>query len=650
MKKWYLLVIAAVCLFAIGCVRQPEIHINGADKVKEGETIVLEVEVTGSKEEVSCESDDATVLTAAMLDGTTCLVSGVAAGMANVIFSVGDYSVTYRVTVEAKEQTDNGDDDDNDDDDDNGDDEALAYVNVVMDGMTLEEKIGQMFVVGFYGATIPTATRQNIQRCKFGNYIFMQYNTESPEALLELTTALQDGIRDLVGVPAFIAIDQEGGKIVKFISGATHFIGNMALAATGDAENAYLVGKAVGTELRNYGINVDFAPVLDVNNNPQNPIIGIRSYSDNPEVVAAFGGNMIRGLREAKVMATAKHFPGHGDTDVDTHYGLPRIPHAMERLNAVELYPYVEAIENGLDAIMTTHIIFEALDTEYPATLSHAVLTGLLREELGFEGLIVTDAMEMQAIVNNFGISEAAVLAISAGADILTFTESTTNSVTAYDAILNAVRGGRLTEERIDESVRRILLKKYEYGLFADCYPRENALTADLSAHAVLNAQLGEKSLTLAKGTFSGLDKTKSTLLISSLLTRYELEPGLSGDNNSFAFVAKTHLASMGYDVNYRVFSTNKYADILAAAQNYDQIVIAFDNPSGKQVDLIKVIYKFNADIVVISLDKPYDINLFPEIDNYICAYEYTPLAVATLIRYLNGEFTAKGVLPIALE
>jgi beta-N-acetylhexosaminidase len=650
-RKAYLLLLAIFCLLVVGCVEDPEIIVSGADTVKEGETIVLDVEVTGSKKEVACESEDDSVLLAEMLDRNTCIVTGVAAGTAEIIFTVGDYSVTYRVTVEENEPDDEDEEDEEEEEDEeDDDDEALAFVNNVIESMTLEEKIGQMFIVGFVGSTIPQNTLNNISQYKFGNYIFMQYNTESKEDLFALTTALQDNILNLVGVPAFISIDQEGGKIVKFVSGATHFIGNMALAATGEAENALSVGKAVGEELRNFGINVDFAPVLDVNNNPKNPIIGVRSYSDSPEVVAAFGCNMIRGLKESRVMATAKHFPGHGDTDVDTHYGLPRIPHDMDRLYQVELYPYIEAIEAGLDAIMTTHIVFEKLDPDYPATLSRAVLTGLLREELRFEGLIVTDAMEMKAIVNHFGMAEAAILAVLAGADILTFTESTSNSVTAYNAVLDAVRSGRIGEERIDESVRRILLKKYEYGLFADCYPRADALWADLTSHRELNERLGEKSLTLAKGDFSGLDKSRRTLVISSRATRYALEPGLSGDANSFAYVARKHLSARGHDVDYYVFSTTKYESIIAAAPGYDQIIIAFENPSGNEVNLIREIYQINPDVVVVSLDKPYDINLFPEIENYICVYEYTPLSAATLIRYFDGEFTATGVLPVALE
>ncbi|MDD4388992.1 MAG: glycoside hydrolase family 3 N-terminal domain-containing protein, partial [Bacilli bacterium] len=653
MKKFFIMIVTLIALLLVGCLQTPEINIKGDKTVKEGESIVLDVEAINTREKVTCESENNEILTAVMQDNNKCLIAGIAAGVANVIFTVGDYSAKYSITVIEKEpDPDPDDDDDDDDDEDDEDDEAkaLAFVNSVMESMTIEEKIGQMFVVGFVGPTIPNQTLNNISQYKFGNYIFMQYNTEQKEDLLALTTALQNNIIDISGVPAFITIDQEGGQVTKFISGANHFIGNMALAATGDANNAYLVGKAVGSELRNYGINVNFAPVLDVNNNPYNPIIGIRSYSDDPEVVSAFGGNMIRGLRESQVLATAKHFPGHGDTDIDTHYGLPRIPHNMERLYQVELYPYIKAIEAGIDAIMTTHIVFDAVDPDYPATLSYPVLTGLLRGELGFSGLIITDGMEMGAIKNNFGYEEAGVLAVLAGVDILTFTESTTNSVVTYNGVLKAVRSGRITEARIDESVRRILLKKYKYNLFTDYLPQPDALSIDLSLHQALNESLSEKSLTLAKGDFGGLDQSKSTLIISTGLSRYSLAPGLSGDNNSFAYLAKMRLSEKGYNIDYKVFKSNNSQEILEQAKEYDQVIIAFENAAGKQVDLVKEIYKVNQDIVVVALNKPYDINYFPEVKNYICVYEYTPLSVSTLIRYLNGEFTAEGTLPVALS
>jgi len=615
-----------------------EIVLTGDNDIKLGSLLALEVDITPSTSSTDLIWESSNKRVAIVSKGKI-LPLGVGSTTITAKSTVDSSiygEILINVTANLKEEPTQAD---------------LDFVNDIIDGLTLEEKIGQMFIVGFNGQTIPASTAANISTYKFGNYIYMIYNTTTPSGVVSLTTELQNNIINQTGIPAFISIDQEGGIVEKFISGATHFLGNMALAATNDANNAYLVGSAVGVELRNYGINVDFAPVLDVNNNPSNPIIGIRSYSDNAVMVSEFSNQMINGLKSSNVIATAKHFPGHGDTDVDTHYGLPSITHDMDRLYEVELAPFISAIDNGIDAIMTTHIIFDAIDKVYPATLSNKVLTGLLRDELGFDGLIITDGMNMNAIKNNFGYGTAGVLAVQAGVDILTFTESTSASVDSYLGILNAVNSGTITEERIDDSVRRILLKKLQYGLFDNYLPISNATTFDLSAHEALNQSLSEKSLTVAKGDFTGLDKNKSTLIISPRSTRYTLEGSLSGDYNSLAYLASVKLKEKGFlTVDYQVgtsFNTNNIVDL---AKDYDQVVVAFENANYSQALLIEEIYKINNDVVAVSLNKPYDLNAYPSVENYICIYEYTPTSAKTLIDFLNGEFEATGILPINID
>ena len=326
-------------------------------------------------------------------------------------------------------------------------------IETILNNMSIKDKIGQMFMVGFEGTTIPSSLRQTVKNRRFGNFIYFGANVADDEKVAPLSSSLQNILLEEVGLPGFISMDQEGGMVVRFANEATHFIGNMGLVATNDPNNAFLVGQASGQELRHYGVNMNLAPSLDVNNNAQNPVIGIRSYADSAEVVSSYGLKMIAGLQDSCVLSVAKHFPGHGDTTIDSHLGLPLIPHDKERLYQVELAPFIDAINNGVDAIMSAHIIFSSFDDQYPATLSYKVLTELLRNELKFQGLILTDEMRMNAIRSNFGIKEAAVLAIQAGVDILLYAESTSTSLEAYDGVLSAYQSGIITEERINDSV-----------------------------------------------------------------------------------------------------------------------------------------------------------------------------------------------------
>lgn len=258
--------------------------------------------------------------------------------------------------------------------------------------------------------------------------------------------------------------------------------GGMAIAAAGSVEDAYQAALISGRELSAMGINLNYAPVLDVNNNARNPVIGVRSFGESPEKVADYGAATIRGFQDAGVAATAKHFPGHGDTDVDSHLDLPTVRHDRARMDSVELVPFRRAIAEGVDAMMSAHIYFPALEQEkLPVTLSKAVLTGLLREELGFGGIIMTDCMEMNAIAEHYGTVEASVLAIEAGADIVLISHRADRQLAASEAILHAVAEGRISETRIDDSVRRLLALKVKRGVIA-AGPAGRAGAADSDA------------------------------------------------------------------------------------------------------------------------------------------------------------------------
>lgn len=536
--------------------------------------------------------------------------------------------------------------------------EELDYVNDIISKMTLSQKIGQLFVVGFSGTSFTDSFKEVIKQYNFGNVIYMGANVTNYNTLAKMSNDIQKAMVEINSVPAFISTDQEGGRVARIKNGGTHFISSMAMAATNDYNNTYLEGVAMGKELKHYGINVDYAPSLDVNNNHDNPIIGVRSYSDNPVVVSMFGNNMIKGLKESGVMACVKHFPGHGNTNVDSHYGLPVISSSLEELYSIELAPFISSISNGIDSIMTTHIIFEAFDTKYPATLSDKVINGFLRNTLSYNGLVITDGMEMGAVTSNFGgYEQTAVQAIKAGVDILLYT-SNTNPRKAHSALVNAVNNGDISIDRIEESIRRSLLKKLKYGILDNYLVDENKNISSLIAqNEKLNNTFAEKSVTLIKGNFEGLDKNKSTLIISPT-TSNSLGEGLSV--NSFGNYACNYLISNGFNkcLHYTISSTinsSEYNNIINLISEYDQIVFANSNETTNDENAIKVVKAIknsNKTNLIIALDSPYDMLRYgiENVDNYVCVYGYQKASVIALSKYLNGEFKASAVSPIDIN
>lgn len=355
---------------------------------------------------------------------------------------------------------------------------AAVTVDQILGQMTLEEKVGQIMMTDFRKwndrevKEINPKIVQVIKDYHLGGVVLFRDNIIN----IEQTVKLIDDLQNAADLPLLIAIDQEGG-IVTRLPYATNMPGNMALGAVASPRVTYKVAKAIGRELRALGINVNFAPVLDVNNNPDNPVIGVRSFGSDPDSVAKMGAAYINGLHSAGVAATAKHFPGHGDTATDSHLDLPAVPYGIERLRGLELKPFQEAIRREVDLIMTAHVTFPTIDNttvisikdgqeiNLPASLSPKVLNGLIREEMGFQGVIITDAFrQMKAINDNFASDTAALMAFKAGADLILMPEDLDQ---AYNAILREVKAGSISEDRLDASVRRILTLKMRRGIMA---------------------------------------------------------------------------------------------------------------------------------------------------------------------------------------
>jgi beta-N-acetylhexosaminidase len=349
------------------------------------------------------------------------------------------------------------------DDEEDPEEKLNKEILKMLQEMTLEEKIGQMVFVGFEGPGVDDHVESMIREHQIGGLILFERNIEDEDQLTSLTAGLKAVNKDN-RLPLFIAVDEEGGRISRLPKGSPRFPSGKALGERGDPDYSFTVGQEIGTALAAFGFNMNFAPVLDIFSNPQNEVIGDRSFGDNPEIVSKLGTAMMRGLQSKNIIPVVKHFPGHGDTRMDSHIDLPVVEHGRERLDGFEFVPFKEAIDSGAEAIMTAHIMYPELDPEKPATMSGKILTDILRHDLGFKGLIITDDLEMGAITKDYAVDEAAKEAVLAGADVLLICHSSDYQEQVLSRLIAAVQNGELTMERIDESVARIIRLKQKYS------------------------------------------------------------------------------------------------------------------------------------------------------------------------------------------
>src|ERR1043166_1407410 len=314
-----------------------------------------------------------------------------------------------------------------------------------------------MFVVGLAGTALTQEEQAILKGFPVGGFVLFKNNCTSPEQIRALCGSLWKTATEL---PPFIAIDHEGGEAHRLPKPFTHFPYAERIAATGDPGLAYQAGRASAAELALAGINVNFAPVLDVNSNPRNPVIGKRSFGSDPTRVVTFSQQWIQGTRDAGIIPCGKHFPRHGDTAKDSHVDLPCVDRNLPGLRAIELPPFIEACRSQIDSLMTAHVVYRALDREFPATLSSKIITSLLREELGYDGVVFSDALEMKAISDNYGDKEAGTLAVRAGADVLLCCQIVSKVLPMFESLCNAADKNPAIRERIEMSYRRISLLK----------------------------------------------------------------------------------------------------------------------------------------------------------------------------------------------
>ncbi len=537
--------------------------------------------------------------------------------------------------------------------------------------MTIEQKVGQMLLFGWQadeakgpspsegypGARPETAAtevnthaRILLEEWQLGSVILMGRNVESPEQVARLHNSMQA----LCETPLFFTTDQEGGHVCRMKTPFTMMPGAMPLGATRSEDLAYRSASAVSRELSAIGINLDFAPCLDTNNNAENPIIGVRSYGEDPSLTTRLGVAQMRGYQETGTIACVKHFPGHGDTAVDSHLGLCTIPYGMDRLLGLEIAPFRAAIEAGVDVVMTAHIVFQALDPIRPGTLSPAVVNGLLRKELGFKGVAMTDCMEMKAISDNFGMGEAAVMAVEAGIDLLAACHTLERQRTMRQAILDAVKSGRLTESRIDESVQRILAVKEKYRLAERRRVDETVVMQVVGCpeHRALEQEIARRSITIARDTAGSVPLPQGRILVVGP----EAPAGVVA--NGIAQLRGLADADVPVQPIGPEFPEERLEAIYDAAQTANAVVVLTKHrepwtitPQDEeaQARMVKSLMNLGAPLVVAAIRNPYDIKRFPEIPTYLCTYGYTTPSLMALAEVLTGMVEATGELPVTL-
>jgi len=523
----------------------------------------------------------------------------------------------------------------------------IVRADRIVAGLSLDERAGQLMNVSWHGTTITPALEAMIRVRKVGGVLIHAENFDDASSLRVLVGALQRLARDAKTLPLFIAIDQEGGAVTRIGKGATILPGNMALAATPDPAAA--VRAAIGIlcrDMRATLVNWDLAPDADVNNEPRNPIILNRSFGSDPRRVAGLVDVAVRAFADERFLCCAKHFPGHGATTVDSHSGLPDLEVDRARLDAIELVPFRAAIAAGVPAIMSAHIRVPALDPtpDLPVTLSATVMTGLLRDQLGFAGLVVTDDLEMGALTKTRSESEAGYQAFVAGADVLLFRFDESAQLDAHRRLVTGMTRGALARARVDASLRRIVALKERYGILdAPDQPDPSGPTGSAADRAIADG-LARQSITVLRA--GGLP-LRGRILAASVSA-----PDIAtlSDQPTLGAVLRDRLPAVTARTITAAPSAADITALVSAARDADTVVVgtadASTNP--QQAALVTALAAVRPTVLV-SLRSPYDILAAPSAQGYVCAYTGREPTLRALAEVLSGAVAPTGTLPVAL-
>ncbi|TVT14097.1 glycoside hydrolase family 3 protein [Amycolatopsis acidiphila] len=545
--------------------------------------------------------------------------------------------------------------------------QAVAWAAQALRGMSLEEKVGQLFVADVWGKAADQADPGNrtkygvdtpaevVERYHPGGVIYFNNagtdNVDDPAQVAKLSNGLQ---RAALGsgahLPLIVSTDQEGGRVTRISAPATEYPASMAVGAGRSAEDARQLATINAGELRAMGINQDFAPDADVNSNPLNPIIGSRSFSADPAltsrlVAAEVDGYQNSGPATETVSSAAKHFPGHGDAATDSHTGLPVISRTEQQWRAIDLPPFQAAIKAGIDVIMTAHITVPSLDPSgEPATLSKSIMTGILRHELGYNGVVVTDSLQMAGVRQLHPDSEIPVLALEAGVDQMLMPP---DLGVAIDGVLDAVKSGRLTEQRIDQSVLRILELKFKRGILARPLVNEQAVrrTVGTPAHLDLIQQLTDRTTTVLRND-AGLLPLKNPGKI--LVTGW--------DNPAYPGYPAEPVATLAKQLGGTAVSTGasptaaQISSAVSSAQQAGTVVVLTNGlrTSTAQQDLVNGLLATGKPVVAVTIQEPYDPG-YADVPTWVATYDWRDVTMKSLAKVLLGQISPQGKLPVSI-
>lgn len=532
--------------------------------------------------------------------------------------------------------------------------EDQAWIDSTLAAMPLYDKCAQLFMPMFSGKCLDQSSKEFkfalelVQLHGIGGFVL---STGEVEETATMISELQKN----ANIPLLVAGDFEYGIGMR-IKATNTFPHNMAIGSTYNSDFAYQTGKATGIEALMLGVNFNFAPVADVNNNPRNPVINLRSFSEDKNLVIEFCKSYIKGSFYAGVISTAKHFPGHGNTSVDSHNELPVISGSKKYLMENELKPFIDLIADSVQAIMIGHLNVPAYesDEKLPASLSYNIVTKLLKEKLGFNGLIITDALDMKAVTDNYDAGETCVKAFNAGNDILLMPTSIRDGITA---VYNAVKSGEIKMSRLNESVRKILSAKRWLKLNKEKY--QQVLIPKrirIEEHYNLSKQIAENSVTIVKinSELLPLDSSKyMKTFIVDITNRREMKDAHFSQiyHESFSIYSHALLTNESENSDYQfALDIAKDCDLIIVP-SYFYIRNGFNGKSLSEVqyNFFQNLLSLNKKVVIISFENPYLLSNFPNAENYICTYSDSKTSQRAVLNILNGSLNAKGRLPISI-
>jgi beta-N-acetylhexosaminidase len=533
--------------------------------------------------------------------------------------------------------------------------ESKLWVENTLESMTIYDKCAQIFMPAVFGKSLDQSSKEFkaalelVQIHGIGGIVISTGNVEETASMIN---ELQKNSK----IPLLVGADFENGIGMR-MNAANSFPHSMAVGSTDNLDYAYQTGNATAIEALMLGVNINFAPVADINNNPDNPVINLRSYSENKDIVTEFCNSYVEGSIEGGVIATAKHFPGHGNTKIDSHNELPVINGSEAYLFENELAPFKDLIENNIPAIMTGHLNVPAFepDKDLPASLSYNIITKLLKEQMGFKGLIITDALDMKAVTKYYSTSEACLRAFKAGNDILLMPSNIRDGI---NAIYDAVKKGEITEFRVNESVRKILSAKRWLNLDKSKYEDDKNLPKRIriEEHYKLSKEIAEKSVTVVKmdNQLLPLDSTKNRKIFIINITNRKI---ISDPHFNDAF--KENFSIYSSATFGRNSKKSDYKSAMDIANKCELTIVASyfyigNDSDGKaisdnQLKFLREILGLNKKVILISFENPYILSMFPQTENYICTFSNSKASQRAVANLLKGTIEPTGRLPISI-